>query len=164
MPSGIPLMERRMGRSGKKAENPKEDLQRNRRRIQSCESQITANNLLIQRYEEQYDVLRSAIGNLDTVISNIEGIQRYAYHVFNSCNDHAVEWRGQEYRYTDNMVFDIDTDMSRYKQSVETLQEELESRRDWIREEINRLASENWTLHNSIAYLQMQNRALRLIT
>lgn len=152
-----------MGRNERKSVSPEQDLLNNRRQIQKYEAQITQNNRLLEQYGEQYDVLRSAIGNLDTVMSNIQGIQNYAEHVFYSNTGTASQWSGEEYRYTDNAVTVIDRGFDSYYHALETMKQQLEEKERNLQDAMQDLKSSIWSLNQTIAYLQMNQKALRLL-
>ncbi len=152
-----------MGRSGNKSVSPEQDLRNNRRQIQRYEAQITRNNRLLVQYGEQYDVLRSAIGNLDTVMSNIQGIQHYAEHVFYSNTKTASQWSGEEYRYTDDAVTITDHDFDGYYHALEVMKQQLCEKEKKLQDEMQDLKSSIRSMNQGIAYLQMKQRALRLL-
>ena len=70
-----------MAQKSKEKQQIQQEILDNRRAIQRYEVQMSGVRTLIARYEDEYDDLRSAIGNLSTVIQNIEGIQTYYNHV-----------------------------------------------------------------------------------
>lgn len=152
-----------MGRSGNKSASPEQELLNNRRQIQRYEAQITRNNLLLEQYGEQYDVLRSAIGNLDTVMSNIEGIQHYPEHVFYSNTGELSSWSGEEYRYADDAVTTTDQDFDSYYHALETMKQQLSEKERSLQDAMQDLKSSIWSMSRGIDYLQMQQRALRMM-
>ena len=70
-----------MAQKSKEKQQIQQEILDNRRAIQRYEVQMSGVRTLIARYEDEYDDLRSAIGNLSTVIQNIKLIQTYYNHL-----------------------------------------------------------------------------------
>ena len=90
-----------MAQRSKETQQIRQEILDNRRAIQRYEVQMSGVRTLIARYEDEYDDLRSAIGNLSTVIQNIEGIQTYYNHVICTYTGEIHQWWGSEYNYAD---------------------------------------------------------------
>lgn len=81
-----------MAQKSKEKQQIQQEILDNRRAIQRCEVQMSGVRTLIARYEDEYDDLRSAIGNVSTVIQNIEGIQTYYNHVICTYTGEIHQW------------------------------------------------------------------------
>ena len=118
-----------MAQKSKEKQQIQQEILDNRRAIQCCEVQMSGVRTLIARYEDEYDDLRSAIGNLSTVIQNIEGIQTYYNHVICTYTGEIHRWWGSEYNYADLEFGHIDTDVENCQTQVEDMQTQMREKR-----------------------------------
>ena len=121
-----------MAQKSKEKQQIQQEILDNRRAIQRCEVQMSGVRTLIARYEDEYDDLRSAIGNLSTVIQNIEGIQTYYNHVICTYTGEIHQWWGSEYNYADLEFGHIDTDVENCQTQVEDMQTHLQKEQEKI--------------------------------
>ena len=150
-----------MAQKSKEKQQIKQEILDNRRAIQRCEVQMSGVRTLIARYEDEYDDLRSAIGNLSTVIQNIEGIQTYYNHVICTYTGEIHQWWGSEYNYADLEFGHIDTDVKNCQTQVEDMQTQMREKRTWLEGEIETLNQQIRTYQKEIDTLVSANKDLR---
>ena len=150
-----------MAQKSKEKQQIQQEILDNRRAIQRCEVQMSGVRTLVARYEDEYDDLRSAIGNLSTVIQNIEGIQTYYNHVICTYTGEIHQWWGSEYNYADLEFGHIDTDVENCQTQVEDMQTQMREKRTWLEGEIETLNQQIRTYQNEIDTLVSANKDLR---
>lgn len=132
-----------MAQKSKEKQQIQQEILDNRRAIQRYEVQMSGVRTLIARYEDEYDDLRSAIGNLSTVIQNIEGIQTYYNHVICTYTGEIHQWWGSEYNYADLEFGHIDTDVRKLSDTGRRYADSDAGKKNMVRRRDRSLESTN---------------------
>lgn len=148
-----------MGRS--EESQIRRDIRNNRNKIKSYEYQISGKDTVLQTLQEDLRTLQSAIGNLDTVISNVQGINKYYIHVFFANTGTTSQWRGETYQKANSMVTESDHEFIAYCDAVATMKEQMEEKKIYLQHEIRAIESEIQGLQESIFQLQNKNMLLQ---
>lgn len=138
-----------------------EKISSNRYSIQRYEKQMDGKYTLLGRYQEQLEVLQSAIGNLDTVLVNLEAVENYYKNVYMLHTQERNQWAGMEFRFADMTKEEIDHQYSSCILSVETMKQEMETKWKELEDHIGELNAEILTMKMNIVELQMKNNSLR---
>ena len=150
-----------MAQRSKETQQIRQEILDNRRAIQRYEVQMSGVRTLIARYEDEYDDLRSAIGNLSTVIQNIEGKKTHESHVICTYTGEIHQWWGSEYNYADLEFGHIDTDVENCQTQVEDMQAQMQEKRTWLEGELETLNQRIRAYQNEIDTLVSVNNGLR---